>query len=323
VKTRDAHRIIVVAMLLLPLLALLAGCGGGGGGGTTPTQTGKAAITITWPNRSRVLPAAANSIKLVFTQNGTILATQVVPRPVAGGTSSVTVEGIHIGTVTVTATAYPNADGTGVAQAVGTTIVTITEGGTTAVTLNFNSTIDHLELSPSPPGVTVGGTNQLTILAKDASGGIVLTTPSKITWDIDNHALATVDANGLLTGVAPTGAAPGHFVVTVTDTESGKTISANGTVSSGTTVSVNPPTPTMSVGDPQDFTATVGNTANTAVTWSVVEGAAGGTITTAGHYVAPATRGTYHVKATSVYDTTKSATATVTVQAGSAIGTIQ
>ena len=40
-------------------------------------------------------------------------------------------------------------------------------------------------------------------------------------------------------------------------------------------------------------------------------------------YIAPAVRGTYHVKATSVYDTTKSATATITVQAGSVNGTIQ
>jgi chitinase len=77
------------------------------------------------------------------------------------------------------------------------------------------------------------------------------------------------------------------------------------------------------VGDTQDLTATVTNAPNNAVTWSVVEGSAGGTVNNSGRYIAPAVRGTYHVKATSVYDTTKSATATITVQSGSVNGTIQ
>jgi hypothetical protein len=47
----------------------------------------------------------------------------------------------------------------------------------------------------------------------------------------------------------------------------------------------------------------------------VQEGAAGGAITSAGVYTAPATAGNYHVVATSQADSTKSATATVTVTA--------
>ena len=50
-----------------------------------------------------------------------------------------------------------------------------------------------------------------------------------------------------------------------------------------------------------------------AVTWTLLEGATGGTITDAGAYTAPATLGTYHVVATSVADQTKTATATVQV----------
>jgi hypothetical protein len=67
------------------------------------------------------------------------------------------------------------------------------------------------------------------------------------------------------------------------------------------------------------FTATVTCTTNTNVTWSVVE-ANGGSITSSGVYTAPATAGTYHVKATSAADMTKSATATVTVNAATPSG---
>lgn len=78
------------------------------------------------------------------------------------------------------------------------------------------------------------------------------------------------------------------------------------------TVSVSPATVTLTTNGTQTFTATVGNTTNTAVTWSVVEGG-GGSITSGGAYTAPATPGTYHVKATSQADATKFGTATVTV----------
>ncbi len=77
-------------------------------------------------------------------------------------------------------------------------------------------------------------------------------------------------------------------------------------------VSVAPATVTLPTGGNQTFTATVIHNNNTAVTWSVKE-AAGGTIDANGNYVAPNAAGTYHVVATSVVDTTKFATAAITV----------
>ncbi|MBI1745554.1 MAG: beta-propeller fold lactonase family protein [Acidobacteria bacterium] len=65
-------------------------------------------------------------------------------------------------------------------------------------------------------------------------------------------------------------------------------------------------------GKNQTFSATVTGSANTSVTWSVVE-VNGGSITASGIYTAPLTLGTYHLIATSVADSTKSATITVTV----------
>jgi len=63
----------------------------------------------------------------------------------------------------------------------------------------------------------------------------------------------------------------------------------------------------------------VSNATDQSVSWSVSEGATGGTITTAGAYTAPAAAGTYHVVATSVADSSATATATVTVQSGSGV----
>jgi hypothetical protein len=57
----------------------------------------------------------------------------------------------------------------------------------------------------------------------------------------------------------------------------------------------------------------VTGSANTAVTWTVQEGAPGGAVGSTGLYTAPSTAGTYHVVATSVADPSKSATVAVTV----------
>ena len=68
------------------------------------------------------------------------------------------------------------------------------------------------------------------------------------------------------------------------------------------------------------FTASVtglGSGQSSAVSWSVQEGAPGGTINGAGTYTAPSSPGTFHVIATSVADNTEFASATVTVTAQS------
>ena len=78
-------------------------------------------------------------------------------------------------------------------------------------------------------------------------------------------------------------------------------------------VAVTPSSVTLVAGASQDFVCTVtGSTTNKTCTWSVLE-AGGGSVTTAGRYTAPATTGTYHLKATAAADATKSAQATITV----------
>ena len=84
-------------------------------------------------------------------------------------------------------------------------------------------------------------------------------------------------------------------------------------------VQLNPTSVSMSTGGQEQFVATVQGTSNTAVTWSVDSVSGGnstdGTITTSGMYTAPSQAGTHSVTATSVADSSKSATAAITVQA--------
>jgi hypothetical protein len=83
----------------------------------------------------------------------------------------------------------------------------------------------------------------------------------------------------------------------------------------GIVVDVQPRTATLAPGAPRLFAATVTGTADTGVTWSIREGAPGGSVSTSGSYVAPATAGTFHVVATSVADPARSASSVIDVQA--------
>ncbi|MBK8793386.1 MAG: M4 family metallopeptidase [Holophaga sp.] len=74
-------------------------------------------------------------------------------------------------------------------------------------------------------------------------------------------------------------------------------------------VAITPTTASVQTGATYQFTASVTGNTNTSVTWT----ATGGTVSSTGLFTAPATTGTYTVKATSVADATKSASAAVTV----------
>lgn len=80
-------------------------------------------------------------------------------------------------------------------------------------------------------------------------------------------------------------------------------------------VCISPAAAAMNTNSTIAFTAPVIGANDQRVTWSVVEDN-GGSITTSGVYTAPSTVGTYHVKATSIVDATKNATAAIEVRVG-------
>lgn len=84
----------------------------------------------------------------------------------------------------------------------------------------------------------------------------------------------------------------------------------------GVRVSVSPKTANLAPAATQQFTATVSGSGDSDVSWTVDE-SNGGTVSTAGLYTAPATAGTFHVRATSQTSPSASDTAVVTVSGGS------
>jgi hypothetical protein len=149
-----------------------------------------------------------------------------------------------------------------------------------------------------------------------------------VTWQVNNVTggsaqNGTISTSGLYT--APTTTVSMQVTVTaVSNADTTKTASASVIVNPITvppppviTVTIAPTTVTLAAAGTQQFTATVTGTNNTGVTWSVDGINSGnitvGTISTTGLYTAPTTATAHIVTATSVADTTESASAAVTV----------
>jgi len=232
-KRARTGSVLLTASVLCGSLTGLAGCGGGGttAAAKSAKTAGRFALTVKWPTPSRLIPTASNSIDAVLTSGGTTLAHKLLVKPTeAPWTTTVTFDNLTPGAVTLTAKAYPTADGSGTAQATGAAGATITAGAQSSVTISMASTIDHLAITPASPTINVGDQLQFTETALDAQGNIVLTAPQNILWATSNSFTAQMHSGtGLSFGVHL-----GNSTITVTDKETGKT---------GTTI--------LTVNDPQ------------------------------------------------------------------------
>lgn len=215
-------------LALLAACAALAGCGGSSGRAADAARTGRATITVVWPQRSRLIPDAANSIRVDIRSSTQVVASQLLARPAAGGSVTVTFDPLPTGDLAAAAYAYPQADGSGTAQAQSSVPLHIDSGQTTSFTITMASTISEIDLTPSALNLVVHGTIPVTPTAKDASGAVVLISPAKGQWTSDDPAIASVDAQGTVTGVAN-----GTTTIRYTDTESGKIGTASATVTGG------------------------------------------------------------------------------------------
>ena len=220
-----------LGLSLAACIALLSGCGGGGLPGLnrlttqnasqntvqTPSRAGQVSLTVMWPLRTRLIPAASNSIQVSLNRGSTTLLTQLLTRPTTGNTSSVSFTNVAPGNYSLAAVAYPNVNGSGIAQAQGASALTVIAGQTVPVTVNMASTIASLTLTPNPLTLGAGTTYPLTPTAKDSANNIVLLTAGKLTWSSNNTNAATVDATGVVTCLGN-----GSATITVTDSESHK-----------------------------------------------------------------------------------------------------
>ena len=203
-------------------------------------------------------------------------------------------------------------------------VVTATDGTSKA---SANVTIEPapgptpitVTISPGSASVQVGKSQQFT--AK-VSG----TTNTGVNWLVGgvvggSSSVGTISASGLYT--APASVPTGPVAVTA-QSAFAPTSSANAAVTvlpapAQVSVTISPSSASVQVSQSQAFTATVSGTTNTAVNW-LVGGVPGGnstvgTISAAGLYTGPSGVPTNPVTVTaqSVFDSTKSADATVTV----------
>jgi plastocyanin len=229
--------------------------------------------------------------------------------PVEGSTVVYTgPEDVKVASTQLTVRFYSQAGGAG--SLVGTASATVPVGtdGTVSTSVATQGVIQTVEV-PADQVLNVGERRALGFGAKDGEGDLVAVTPGSATWTISSGGDKLTISDGEATGVAIGDAQ-------VTATVDGKT-SAPATVSvvnpGAITVAVSPSSLALPPRATQQFTAAVQGASDTSVTWSVVENG-GGTITPGGLYTAPAAPGTYTVKATSVANPEKSATATVQVE---------
>lgn len=160
----------------------------------------------------------------------------------------------------------------------------------------------------SPAQVSIYGGSTQQFAASEAGSPT-----NNAVWSVqEGPAGGTVSAAGLYQ--APTVTTNNVFHVVATSiSDPSQSGLAEVTVKPVVTVSVSPESVTLSPGETQQFSASVTGAANTAVVWTLQEGAAGGTLDQNGNYTAPSTTNTtFHVVATSVADPSKKAVATIT-----------
>jgi len=179
-----------------------------------------------------------------------------------------------------------------------TSVADSTKSASASITIQ-SAPVVSVTISPTSATLQPGQTRQFTATVTGSSN-------TAVTW---TAAGGTISSNGLFTAGSTAGSA---FIVTATSlADSTKTASAGVTIQPAPSVSITvaPTSAAVQPGQTRQFTATVTGSSNTAVTWS----ATGGTISTSGLYTAGQNTGSFAVTATSVADTSKSATATVQI----------
>jgi hypothetical protein len=266
------------------------------------TKSGSATVTVT-PPPPHVVAISPGSASILT--GGTTTFNATVTGTTAGESTSVTWS-VPAGSGTINAsTGVYVAPATAGTHVVTATSVATPSGTSTATVTVTPAPVIAVSVAPGAASILTGGTVTFTATVTGTSAG----QSTAATWSVPAGS-GTINAS---TGVYVAPATPGAYVVTATSVaDTSKKATATVTVTAPpVAIAISPPTATLDACKGQVFTATITNSSNTAVTWSIVE-AGGGTITN-GAYFAPSAAGTYHVLAVSQADSTKTAQATITV----------
>jgi hypothetical protein len=168
----------------------------------------------------------------------------------------------------------------------------------------LQSSVVSVTVTPSSANVQVSTTRQFSATVNNS-------TNQGVTW---TASAGIISATGLFTAPSSVPSPPTATIQATSqvDTSAKGTASVTITPPPTVTVTVSPPNANVQVSMTQQFNATVNNSSNQSVTWTVT---GGGTISSAGLYTAPASvpSGAVTVQATSVAAPTATGSASVTV----------
>ncbi len=287
---------ICVGILSLVILSL-AGCG------FTSTQVAHPAVTLSLSPTFVSLPAGGTQ-QFTATVSGT--TNTAVTWSATGG--SISSGGLYTA---------PSTAGTYTVKA--TSAADTTKSANAAVTVTAPPVA--ISISPTTSSLQAGQSQQFTAT-------VTGTTNTAVNWFVDgiiggSSTTGVVSSTGLYT--APTNVTSNRSVTVTASSVADPNQSASASVtvipvSSQVSVSISPTSVSVQTGQTTQFTASVTGTTNTNVTWQVNRVSGGstatGTISSTGLYTAPSSVPSVNpvtVTAQSVYDSTKSGNATVTI----------
>jgi uncharacterized protein YjdB len=244
-------------------------------GVVTAKAAGTATITATSEGKSdasvfTVAPGAVASVT-VTPSPITMVSGQTQPLTAAVKDASGTVLTGKIITWASSNTAVATVSSSGVVTAVAAGTATITGtadgvSGSSAVTVTAAGAA-NVSVSPSAPTIVVGGTTQLTATVTDVNGNPI--TSPNVTWSSSSPLVALVSSTGLVSALLP-----GTSTITATSGTKSGTSAVTVTLVPVASVTVSPPTLSLTLGGPPgQLTATVkdasGNVlTNRPVTWT-------------------------------------------------------
>ena len=181
-------------------------------------------------------------------------------------------------------------------------------GGGSTSSSSLSSPASLVSVTVTPSSVTVLRDATQAFTAK-ATG----TTNTAVTWSVEENSGGTIDSAGIYT---PPKNGAGTFHVIATSQANSAAAGAAAVTVPMPQITIDPAVVTLRPDGTQTFAATVSGLTNTAANFTIQE-SAGGLINSAGLYSAPTAAGFYHVVATSIGETTVTASATVTVTTSS------